>query len=228
MSLFAVNVSAANFELLGQQSILSYEVLKFGSIYINGELSSDSKAELKGSLTLTDFKELSDLKGKITLSNSVFKSGSYQRDLAVKEIINSDVIIEVEKVYSYRPNDSLANLSIKLNINGVSDLETTQTKILLSDNLIQVIGKFNVNRKKYGLVFKKGFAGQFDPAIAEQFTLSYHLVFNTEPETFKLLKSTMHSSSTSSALHKDETATHTEDIGVIQKVKLFFSRLLMD
>ena len=114
------------------------------------------------------------------LSKPYFKSGSYQRDLKLKEVIQGPIKIEIERVMSYEPFKNDIELSIKLSINGVSGVETTKAKLLKEKEFITAKGALQLNRKKYALIFKKGFIGQLDLAIEDTFLLTYDLKFRSD------------------------------------------------
>ena len=106
LSLVALNTSAANFKLIGSQSKLHYEITKFKSITVEGELATESKNTLTGNITVNDVEKASDLKGTITLTNPYFKSGSYQRDAKLNELIHGPVKVEIKHVSSYEKSSN--------------------------------------------------------------------------------------------------------------------------
>ena len=176
----AVNTHAANFELIGSLSSLNYEIIKFKTITVEGDLADESKKTLTGNLVTNDLDNISDLKGSITLSNPYFKSGSYQRDIKLKEVIQGPIKIEIKQVMTYTPFESDIELSIKLSINGISGVETTNAQLLKEKGFITAKGELQLNRKKYALVFKEGFFGQLDLAIEDTFLLTYDLKFKSD------------------------------------------------
>lgn len=180
IGVLAINANAANFELIGSLSTLNYEIIKFKTITVEGELIDESKNTLTGNLTVNNLKNIADLKGSIVLSKPYFKSGSYQRDLKLKEVIQGPIKIEVERVMSYEPSKNDIELSIKLSINGISGVETTKAKLLKEKEFITAKGALQLNRKKYALIFKKGFIGQLDLAIEDTFLLTYDLKFRSD------------------------------------------------
>ncbi len=182
LSLVALNASAASFKLVGSQSELRYEVIKFKSTIVEGELASESKNTLTGNLTVKNIENATDLTGTIVLSDPFFKSGSYQRDIKLKEIIHGPIKIEIEQVTKYVQARNEMELTIKLFINGVSGTETTTATLTEIDGLLDAKGTLDINREKYGLIFKDGFIGQLDLAIAESFLLTYDLKF--EPKGY--------------------------------------------
>jgi len=176
----AVNTHAANFKLIGSLSSLNYEIIKFKTITVEGDLADESKKTLTGNLVTNDLDNISDLKGSITLSNPYFKSGSYQRDIKLKEVIQGPIKIEIKQVMTYTPFESDIELSIKLSINGISGVETTNAQLLKEKGFITAKGELQLNRKKYALVFKEGFFGQLDLAIEDTFLLTYDLKFKSD------------------------------------------------
>jgi len=185
---YSAQVFSAEFQLSSKQSHIKYGVIKFGSIHIEGELSPDKSSELSGHLQVSDFQKASDLEGSIVLSTPFFRTDSYKRDEALANIIDGDIRLTINRVTNYDPETGLIHIDLQLLLNSVSGEENSLAKLDLSGNTINVNGTLQIDRRKYNLIFKEGFSGQFDLAIANNVRLTYELFFETSTETLALLQ----------------------------------------
>jgi hypothetical protein len=173
---------AASFILRPDVSHLRYQINKYGTMLVEGQLAEDKKDVLSGQFSLSDFDSLRDLNGHITLSHAEFRSGHVRRDDEVMALFRTPVTLSFTGKPRCEPNRVECEVPVQLTLNETSRSFDVPLRVFLDDgsekNRVRVQGALRLIRQDYDLIFRSGFSAALDTAISDDLLVEFDLAFN--------------------------------------------------
>lgn len=174
---------ASDFVLAPGQSEVRYTATKYGSMLVEGTLSSPQAAGLSGEIDVYPAGGRSKVSGEVRLTQVRFDSQHARRDDEVNALFKTPIALQLSSPEPCLHAEGRCVIDVLLSFNGHQKGFPVETEFYRKQDALIVQGVLAIDRREFDLVFKEGFASTLDMAISPEIDIGFRLLFEAQRQT---------------------------------------------
>jgi hypothetical protein len=169
--------SADKLILLAEESVLRYQISKYGTVLVEGVLTDPVGSGLTGVAQIERNDALINMSGEVVLEHANFDSQHVRRDDEVKKLFLTPIHMRVATPLPCHLESGVCRVNADLTLNNQRQRYAIDLRFRKDRAHLLVDVEFAFQRDQFDLVFTEGFAGTLDMAIAQDVIIRAGLRF---------------------------------------------------